>query len=221
MLASLAALQLLLAAQVPGQPGGDAAPPARPAERPFASLAGAEPLRASSAAAAWAGWSSLGAAYAFGATPLDDVGGFLDHDWAKSELRVGVLYRRSFGSGGGFDVAGRLSASWYTNFGSTWIYSDNHSDRGIDLAPALVLSRRTNGGLFATSLEAPMTITWKYDSGFLFSPRVAFSYEVPLYPQLTVGARAAAGYRAGAGDAPLREGRGELQFLVLAGYQLL
>jgi hypothetical protein len=38
---------------------------------------------------------------------------------------------------------------------------------------------------------------------------------------MTVGARFGAGYRAGAGDAPLRTGRGELQFLVLATYQLL
>ena len=63
--------------------------------------------------------------------------------------------------------------------------------------------------------------TMKYRAGFLFSPRLSVAFEAPLYPQVTVGARVGAGYRAGAGDAPLREGRGELQFLVLAGYQLL
>ena len=66
-----------------------------------------------------------------------------------------------------------------------------------------------------------MTVTMKYRAGFLFSPRVSFAFEMPLYPQVTVGARVGAGYRAGAGDAPLREGRGELLFLVLAGYQVL
>ena len=66
-----------------------------------------------------------------------------------------------------------------------------------------------------------MTVTLKYKSGFLFEPRLGVSYEMPLMPQVTVGARVALGYRAGAGDAPLSTGRGEVQFLVVAGYQLL
>jgi hypothetical protein len=156
-----------------------------------------------------------------GVTQEDDAGALADYDWAKSELRIGFLYRRALGAAGGFDLAARLSLAGYVNFGSTAVHSDNRSDRGLDLAPALVASQRAGGGLLAASLEAPMTVTWKYGAGFLFSPRIAFAYEVQLYPRLTLGARAAAGYRAGAGDAPMREGRGELQFLLLASTQLL
>ncbi|HEX9306134.1 MAG TPA: autotransporter outer membrane beta-barrel domain-containing protein [Anaeromyxobacter sp.] len=263
MLATVAALQLLVLSQVSGPPklvtpdetpppadgaqpstppdGASAsgatpaaeAPPApalplpsrrsaAPLERPRqASLLGAEPLRGASAALAWAGWSSLGAAYAIGFSPQDDVGVFLDYDWAKTESHIGVLYRRPLAKAGPFDMAGRLAASWYTNFGAGYVYSDNHSDRGLELTPALVLSQRAAGGLFSAAAEAAMTVTMKYSSGFLFSPRLSFAYEAPLYPQVTIGARIGVGYRAGAGDAPLREGRGELQFLVVAGYQLL
>ena len=55
----------------------------------------------------------------------------------------------------------------------------------------------------------------------LFIPRVSASYEAPLYDELTIGVRAVAGYRAGSGDAPLREGQGEFQFVVLCGYRAL
>jgi hypothetical protein len=267
MLATVAALQLLVLAQVAGpprlvtpeeapppaavEPGAtpapppdgsapDAAPPpaaeAPPAEAPplpsrrpapaaerprHASLLGAEPLRGASAALAWAGWSSLGAAYAIGFSAEDDVGASLDYDWAKSETRIGLFYRRPLAKAGPFDMAGRLAASWYVNFGADYVYDENHSDRGIEVAPALVLSRHGAGGLFSITGEAPMTVTMKYRAGFLFSPRLSVAFEAPLYPQVTVGARVGAGYRAGAGDAPLREGSGELQFLVVAGYQLL
>jgi hypothetical protein len=156
-----------------------------------------------------------------GVTPDDDLGAFADHDWAKSELRLGGLYRRSLGTMSGFDVAFRGTVSLYVNLGSTYVYSDNHSDRGLDLTPAVVFSQRAGGGLFSASAEGPFTITGKYKAGLLFSPRVGLSFEAPLYPQLTLGVRAGAGYRAGAGDAPLREGRGELQFLIVAGYRLL
>jgi hypothetical protein len=263
MLASLAALQLLVAAQVaappkpvtpdeaappaaeapaPAAPAAQAAPPAAApapaqpatpspapqapaaavlARPPFPSLLSAETLRGASAALAWAGWSSLGAAYEVGITREDDLGGFLDLDWAKSEFLLGVTYRRSFVTSPEYDLAGRVSGSWYTNFGSTYVYSDNHSDRGLRLAPALVISTRAGGGVAALSGEAPMTVTWKYKSGFLFEPKVAASYETPLYPRVTLGARVGIGYRAGSGDAPLRTGRGELEFLVLAGYHIL
>ena len=72
--------------------------------------------------------------------------------------------------------------------GATYAFSDNHSDRGLELGPALVLSTRAGGGLFALAAEAPMTVTWKYASGFIFVPKLAASYEVPLMPQVTAGA---------------------------------
>jgi hypothetical protein len=156
-----------------------------------------------------------------GVTAQDDAGAFLDHDWAKSELRLGGLYRRSVATTGGFDVAFRLTLAYYLNLGSTYVYSENHSERGLELGPGVVFSQRAGGGVLAFSADGPLTVTTKYRTGLLFSPRVGLSYEAPLYPQVTLGARIGAGYRAGAGDAPLRTGRGELQFLVLAGYQLL
>lgn len=199
-------------------PGTQRTPP-RPGALP--SLLSAEPLGGGSAALAWAGWSSLGIAYAQGITPRDDLGAALDFDWAKTELRLGAFYRRPLGTAGPFDMAGRLGASWYLNFGGELIYDDNHQDRGLELAPALVLSIRGAGGVFSLSGEVPLTITVKDDAGLLFVPRVAASYEAPLYDELTIGVRAGAGYRAGAGDAPLREGQGELQFVVLVGYRAL
>jgi hypothetical protein len=264
MLATLAALQLVLLSQVSGppklvtpddpaaeeEPGSDAPapaplpdatpPPAEPPEgelprKPDPSLAttaaparprqqsllSAEPLRGGSAALAWAGWSELGAMYAIGFTQRDDGGVYLTHDWAKSESRIGVLYRRPLGKAGELDMSGRLQVAWYSNFGADYFYEENHSDRGVEVVPGLALSKRAAGGIFSGLAEAPMTVTMKYSAGFLFSPRVSFAYETPLYPAVTVGARVGLGYRAGAGDAPLKEGRGELQFLVLAGYQLL
>jgi hypothetical protein len=191
-------------------------------ERPRqVSLLSAESLRGGSAALAWAGWPELGAMYAIGLSQRDDGGVYVTHDWAKSENRIGVLYRRPLGKAGDFDMAGRLSLAYYSNWGSDYLYEENHSDRGFEVVPGLALSKRGAGGIFSGLAEAPMTVTLKYSSGFLFSPRVSFAYEAPLYPQVTIGARVGLGYRAGAGDAPLKDGRGEVQFLVLAGYQLL
>jgi hypothetical protein len=217
----------------PGEPAPEKAPPpdrasgaraardAAPGKPRQQSLLSGESLRGGSAALAWVGWSSLGAAYAIGFSDRDDGGVFLDHDWAKSETRIGVLYRRALSPAGSFATAARLAVAWYENFGATYVYDENHSDRGFEVSPGLSLSRAVPGGLFSTVVEAPLTVTTKYDNGVLFSPRASLAFEAPLYPSVTIGARAGVGYRAGAGGAPLKEGRGELQFLVLVGYQLL
>ncbi len=237
MLATVAALQLLVAAQVAvppnptppdgAQPAAEApAPPPAPQPLPTGrprqqSLLSGESLRGGSAALAWAGWSDLGAIYAIGFTQLDDAGPFLSYDWAKSESRFGVFYRRAISKVGAFDLAGRLSAAWYANLGSTYVYGDNHSDHGFEVVPGVSLSTHGAGGILSGLAAAPMIITTKYKNGFLFTPWLAAAFEAPLYPSVTVGATVGIGYRAGAGNAPLREGRGELKFLVLAGYQLL
>jgi hypothetical protein len=195
-----------------------------PARRRLASLQGAETLAGSSVASAWAGWPSFGAAWAMGVTGEDDAGAFGDYDWAKSELRLGGLYRRALVTGGGvggFDVAFRATLAYYANLGVTWVYSENHSEHGLELGPGIVFSQGVSGGLLSLSADGPLTVTTKYRTGLLFSPRLGVSYEAPLYTGLTLGARAAAGYRAGSGDAPLRTARGEFQFLVLATYELL
>ncbi len=253
MLATIAALQLVLLSQVGPPPkevtpdertaAQDAPPPPAEENPPLPSRAGraapaepaasaparprqlsllsAEPLRGGSATLAWAGWSSLGITYAQGITDQDDLGALLDFDWAKTELRLGAFYRRPLGEAGVFDMAGRLSVAWYQDFGSTWVHDENHSDRGLEFVPGLSLSRPAMGGIFSAIAEAPLIVTMKYGAGLLFIPRLSVAYEAPLYPDLTVGARLGAGYRAGSGDAPLKEGDAELMFLVVATYQLL
>lgn len=208
----------------PAEPAPRAATTPVPGTQPRVrelSLLSAEPLGGGSATLLWAGWSSFGIAWAQGLTQRDDLGAFADFDWAKTELRLGAFYRRPLGVAGGFDLAGRLGVAYYANYGGGWIYEDNHHDRGVELSPALVFSTRAAGGVVSLSGEALITVTAKHDAGMLFTPRVAASYETPLYEELTVGVRAALGYRAGAGDAPLGDGMADLQFLVLAGYQVL
>lgn len=207
-------------------PRGEApsAPVAAPEEIPprrQLSLLSAEPLGGGSAALAWAGWSSIGVMYGQGVTRRDDLGAAADFDWARTELRLGGFYRRPLGRVGPFDMAGRLALAWYANFGGDWIEDDNHHDRGFEVGPALVLSARGAGGVFSIAGDLPLTVTVKHDAGLLFVPRLSASYEAELYDELTVGVRAGAAYRAGAGDAPLSEGSGELQLLVLVGYQIL
>jgi hypothetical protein len=214
----------------PEPPPPPPAPPADPERTRFdpppaghaqVSLLAGEPLRGGSAVLAWAGWQALGIMYGQGITERDDLAASLDFDWVKTELRLGGLYRRPLGTAGPFDMAGRLGLAWYLNFGADWLRDENRSDSGVELSPGLSLSRRGAGGIFSAIAEAPLTVTTKYGAGLLFIPRVSIAYEAPLYPELTLGARLGAGYRAGSGDAPLTDGRGEVTFLVLAGYQLL
>jgi hypothetical protein len=159
--------------------------------------------------------------YGQGVTARDDLAALADFDWADTELRLGGLYRRALGPAGGWDAAARLALTWFRSFGATWIRDGNHSDHGIELAPGLSLSTRAGSGVFSGIAEAPLTITLRGDSGLLFRPRLSAAYEAPVYEDVTLGARFGIGYRAGSGDAPLKAGRGEILFLVLAGYQLL
>ncbi len=200
---------------------GTAATPAAPEKPRQLSLLSGESLHGGSAAMAWAGWRSFGLMYAQGITKQDDLAGFADLDWSTAEFRLGAMYRHPLGQAGVFDMGARLSLAWYQDFAATWVYSDNHSDRGVELTPGLALSNHVSGGIFSMLGEAPITITTKYGSGLLFSPRFSVAYEAPLYPELTLGARLGLGYRAGSGDAPLKEGKAEFMFLVLATYQVL
>lgn len=194
-------------------------PPPERTRRP--SLLSGEPLRGSSTALAWAGWSSIGIAYGQGITAVDDLGGVVDYDWAKSEFVLALAYRRWIGRAGGWDMASRLSLGWYSNFGSTLIEDDNRSDRGIEVTPGLSVSRSGEAGVFSAMVEGPITVTWKYGAGLLFSPRFTIAFEAPVYHEVTVGFRAGAAYRAGSGDAPLKKGDPEFLFVVLGGYHLL
>lgn len=200
-----------------------AAPAARadePAGLAVPSLQGAESLDGGSLASAWAGYSALGLAYGQGLSRQDDLGAMAEFDWSSTELWLSAFWRRPFGAAGGWALAGRLKAGWYLDFGGRWIHDDNAADRGLLLSPALIASTRAGEGLVSAAAELPLTFTFRRDGGFLFAPKVSVAYETPLYGPLTIGVRAAVGWRGGGGDAPMRGGRVEPELLVLAGYRV-
>ena len=210
MLAALAALHLIALTQVDG-----------PSTGRQLSLLSAEPLEGGSMATAWAGWSSFGAQWGMGVTARDDLGLSFDFDWAGTELRVGGWYRRPVGLAGPFDVAGRLGVGYYASYGAHFIHEGNHDDEGVSIEPALVLSSPGAGGIFSAAGEVPIVVTTRYDGGLLFTPRLSLSYETPVYPDLSVGVLGSIGYRAGTDEAPMRDGRADVRFLLLVGYQIL
>jgi hypothetical protein len=200
------------------------APPARAEEAAagrLPSLLGAESLDGGSLATAWAGYASLGLAYGQGLSRQDDLGASAEFDWSSTELWLSAFWRRPLGKAGGWDLAGRLQVGWYLNFGGTWLHDDNLADRGLLVAPALILSTRAGEGLVTATADVPLTFTFWRDGGFILAPKVSASYETSLYGPVTIGVRAAVAWRGGGGDAPMRSGRFEPELLVLAGYNLL
>ena len=194
--------------------------PAAGAEPAVPSIWSAKPLEGGSVASAWAGFAGLGVAYAQGVTEVDDLGVLVDLDWATTELRLSSLYRRPLGTLGGWDLAGRITAGWYAGFGSTWVEDGNRSDRGIDVAPAAVLSHPLAGGKLSLSAELPITFTLRRNGGVLLRPQAWVGYEVGLWSDVALGARAMVGWRKGLGDAPLPEPAAQLAFLVTATYRV-
>jgi hypothetical protein len=216
--AALAAALLLSApAATPSQASrtAEAAAPLR-----IPSLLGAESLDGGSAAMAFAGFSTLGLAYGQGLTRLDDLGASAELDWGSTELWLSAFWRRPLGTPSGWDLAGRFRLGWYLDFGGTWIHDDNRADRGVLLAPALILSTRAGEGLVSLAAELPLTFTSWRGGGYLLAPSASVAYETPLYGALTIGVRAAVAWRGGGGEAPMRSGRLEPELLVLAGYRV-
>jgi hypothetical protein len=202
--------------------GAPATPPAgqQGASTPVPSLHGAESLDGGSLATAWAGYSSFALAYGQGLSRLDDLGASAEFDWSSTELWLSAFWRRPFGTAGGWDMAARMKAGWYLDFGGKWIHDDNRADRGLLLSPAIILSTRAGEGLVSASADLPLTFTFWRGGGFIVAPKVSLAYETPLYGPLTIGVHAAVGWRGGGGDAPMRSGRVEPELLVLAGYRV-
>lgn len=215
MLANAAAA--LAAALLAAAPAPRAAEAASPLAVP--SLLGAESLDGGSAAMAWAGYSSLAAAYAQGLTVQDDLGVTAEFDWSTTELWLSAFWRRPLGALSAWKVAGRLRAGWYGDFGATYIHDENQSDRGFLLAPAVILSTGGGDGLVTATFDLPVTFTTWRGGGFLIVPKGSVAYETPLYGQITIGVRAALAWRGGGGGAPMRAGQVEPELLVLAGYR--
>jgi hypothetical protein len=184
------------------------------------SMQTAEPLGGRSAVVVWGGWSSIGAGWAQGVSPEDDLGLLGDIDWSTGELRVSGWYRRPLGHVGLFDIGSRLRAGWWADLGATWAHDDNQKDRGVEFVPGLVASIRGAGGVFAVAGDLPIVVTLWRDGGIFAAPKLSLSYETLLYGDLTVGVRVAGSYRAGAGDAPMSDPHALLDLQVMAGWRL-
>jgi hypothetical protein len=218
---------LLLAALALGAPPATAAaaaprpaPEAEPGPLKFPSLLSAESLHGNSGAVGYAGFSSIGAAYAQGITLQDDLGATVDFDWGTTELRLGALWRRPLGTAGGWTMGGRIGVSWYVDFGGKWIQDDNRSDRGVTLAPALVLSTRAGEGVVSITGDLPLTLTTWRGGGFQAAPKASVGFEAPLYGPWTLGITGGLQWRGGSGGAPMRSGRLQPELLVMAGYRV-
>jgi hypothetical protein len=183
------------------------------------SLLGGESLRGGTALLGTAGFARLGVAYGQGLTARDDLGGSAQVDWSTSEVVLGGFWRRQLGQVEGWDLAGRLAAGWYLDGGSTLIYDRNLSDRGLQLTPGVVVSRR-GVGLLAVALDVPFTLTTWRGGGTWIAPRVSVSYEAALYEQVALGVIGSLGWRGGTSGAPMRKGQVLPELLVTATWKL-
>ena len=203
--AALAALAL--AAPPPAGAGEPPAPPAGTVTSasvgPLPSLQGGASL--GRGGAVWVfglGWPLLSAGYAQGVGDRDDLGGGLDVDWASSEFLLSGLWRREILGGGGAHLGLRVRLGFYACFGATWIWGDNPSDLGVQLSPGLAWSLDTPSGVLSVGGDVPMTWTFERGGGWIAAPRLAVSFETPLWSNLSLGARAGAGLRGAGGGAP-------------------
>jgi hypothetical protein len=206
---------LLLAAPLAARTA--AATPARADD--FPSLLGGESLRGSSVVLGTAGFAALSLAYGQGVTARDDVGASAQVNWATSEVVLGGFWHRQLGRVEGWDLAGRLSAGWYLDGGSTLIYDRNLSDRGFQASPGVVFSTR-GAGLLSLALDVPFTVTTWRGGGTWIAPRVSVAYEAALYDQVALGVIGSLAWRGGTSGAPMRAGQVLPELLVTATWKL-
>lgn len=183
------------------------------------SLLGGESLRGSTALLGTAGFATLGVAYGQGLTMRDDLGLSAQVNWSTSELVLGGFWRRQLGQVEGWNLAGRLSAGWYLDGGSTLIYDRNLADRGFQLTPGVVFSSR-GVGLLAVALDVPATVTTWRGGGTWIAPRLSVSYEAALYEQVALGVIGSLSWRGGTAGAPMRKGQVLPELLVTATWKL-
>jgi hypothetical protein len=171
-----------------------------------------------------AGYPFAGLAFAYGITDSDDLGAILDFDWATSELLLAGSWRHAVLQGEPISIALRARAGLYADLGARFIYGDNGSDWGADVAPGIAASTELGAGLLSFGIELPAIWTFGRGTGWILWPRAAVAFEVPLYGEITVGARASVGYRGSGGTAPAGSssaGRGLLGLELLLGCRLL
>jgi hypothetical protein len=149
-----------------------------------------------------AGYPFAGLAFAYGITDSDDVGAILDFDWATSEAVVAGTWRRAFLQGEPLSLAFRARAGLYADLGAKFLYGDNRSDWGAGVAPGIAASTELGDGLLSFGFDLPAIWAFGRRSGWILWPRAAVAFELPLYGEITVGARASVGYRGSGGTAP-------------------
>jgi hypothetical protein len=181
-----------------------AAAPDAAARQP--SLLSAEPLRdGGSALLVSAGLPFLQATWLQGVKENLDAGAQVEFDWLSTEIFAGGAVRRGAGRQGPFDLALRGRAGVYGDFGAHWAVDGNRDDTGIQVAPGAVASLRVDRGVLAFSFDLPLTITFERGGGFIAQPRVATSFETPLFGELSAGARLGAFWHVAAGGAPMED----------------
>ncbi len=185
----------------------------------FPSLLGGESLHGASVALATVGYATVGLEYGQGVTAQDDLGGSVQVNWSTAELVIGGIWHRNLGRAGGWQLGSRLGLGWYLDGGSRLVHDDNRSDRGVQLAPGLALSSR-GVGLLSVGVDLPFTITTWRGGGVWIAPRLAASYEAPLYDRLALGVRGSLAWRGGGGGAPMRSGQVMPELLVTATWKL-
>ena len=210
-LALMAPLQLAATAEGGGEAPAAPAVAMAPAQRLSSLLSAASLGRGTTASTFGLGWPLIFAAYGQGVGERDDLGATLEIDWPASEFLLAGFWRREIARAGGSHLALRLRLGLYSCFGATWAWSDNRADIGAQLGPGLAWSLDTPSGVLAVGGDVPITWTFKRGGGWIVAPKLGISYETPLWRQVSVGARAAAGVRGAGGGAP---GAGDDRVLV-------
>jgi hypothetical protein len=172
----------------------------------FASLQGGETLGVGTTEAAFsAGYSTLSAAWAQGASDAFDYGAVLDFDWTTSELLLGGLYRTLVWRSGSTSVALRARGGLYADFGASYIQSSNRSDIGVQVAPGIALSVPTARGVLSLAADVPLTVTFDRGGGYMIALRGSAAFETPLWGDLLAGARVGVGGLWSGSGAPFAE----------------
>jgi hypothetical protein len=177
--------------------------PAAPLRPKLASLAGGASLGAGGAA--WlvtAGYPALSLAYGQGMGETDDLGALLQADFIASEILLAGWWRRQIVRGAGSQLALRLRAGFYACLGSTWVYSENRGDTGLQLSGGVAWSVDTGAGLFTLAGDMPLTWTFARGMGWILAPKATAAFETPLFGDVTAGGRAGVGIRGAGGGAP-------------------
>lgn len=177
-------------------------PPAR-APRPE-TLVGAGALGPGAIAVlAAVGYPWIAVTYAQGTSPEDDLGARLRLDWTDGEMLLGVDWRRELSRRGEARTGFRLVAGPWFDFGGTWIYSENRSNLGLQAVPGIAWTTAAGTGLFTVSGDVAFTWAWQRGMGLAMAPALGVAYEVPVLPDMTIGARAELTIRWASGSAQI------------------